>query len=140
MAQRDTFLSQEKFFHACRVNRCFKYHKYNYTLCCIKTTSRTLQFFWYDYFENLLAPITFAKKFGFLAGVASKTFPIESALQSKNQFLHNAFGESYLLRHLTITIAQTFDSQNTIHVLCKFRVFVKKFFQYFCQSAPWSHC
>ena len=62
--------------------------------------------FCYDYCEDLLAPITFAKKFGFLAGVVSKIFAIENALQSKNQFLRNAFGKSYLLRHLTKTIAR----------------------------------
>ena len=35
---------------------------------CMKTTRRILQFFCHDYFEDLLAPITFAKYFGFLAG------------------------------------------------------------------------
>ena len=55
--------------------------------------------------EDLLAPIAFAKNFGFLAGVVSKIFAIENALQSKNQFLRNPFGKSYLLRHLTTTIA-----------------------------------
>ena len=55
-------------------------------------TSKILQFFCYDYFEDLLAPITFAKNFSFLAGVVSKTFATENALQSKNQFLNNAFG------------------------------------------------
>ena len=71
----------------------------------MKTTSRILHFFCYDYFEDLLAPITFPKNFSFLAGVVSKTFAIENALQSKNQFLSNAFGKSYLLRHLTMTNA-----------------------------------
>ena len=31
-------------------------------------------------------------------------FAIENAFQSKNQFLRDAVGKSYLLRHLTITI------------------------------------
>ena len=62
----------------------------------MKTTSRILQFFCYEYFEDLLAFITFAKKF--------KIFAIENALQPKNQFLRDAFGKSYLLRHFTITI------------------------------------
>ena len=75
------------------------------TLRCMMTTTRILQFFCYDYFENLLAPITFAKSFGFLAGVVSKIFAVENSLQSKNQFLGNAFGKSNLLRHFTITIA-----------------------------------
>ena len=44
------------------------------TLRCMKITSRNLQFFCYDYFEDLLASITFAKNFGFLAGVVSKIF------------------------------------------------------------------
>ena len=71
----------------------------------MKTKSRILHFFCYDYFEDVLAPITLAKNFGFLANVVSKIFAIKNALQSKDQFLRNAFGESYLLRHLTITIA-----------------------------------
>ena len=41
------------------------------TLCCMNTY-RILQFFCDDYFENFLAPITFAKNFSFLAGVVSK--------------------------------------------------------------------
>ena len=56
----------------------------------MKTTSKISQFFCYDYFENLLAPITFANIFGSLAGVVSKIFAIEDALQSKNQLLRNA--------------------------------------------------
>ena len=63
---------------------------------CMNTTSRISQFFCYDYFEDLFSPITFAKNFGFLAGVVSKIFAIENALQSKNQFLRNAFEKSYL--------------------------------------------
>ena len=35
----------------------------------MKTTSRILQFFGYDYFEDLLAFTTFAKNFCFPAGV-----------------------------------------------------------------------
>ena len=49
-------------------------------------TSKILQVFCYDYFEDLLAPVTFAKNFDFLAGVVSKIFAIENALQLKNQF------------------------------------------------------
>ena len=59
----------------------------------MKTTSRIFQFFSYDYFKDLSAPLTFAKNLGFLAGVVSKIR--ENALQSKNQFLRNAFGKSY---------------------------------------------
>ena len=41
----------------------------------MKITSKILQFFCYDYFEDLLALISLAKKkFGFLAGVVSKIF------------------------------------------------------------------
>ena len=61
----------------------------------MKTRSRIFQFFSYDYFKDLSAPLTFAKKLGFLAGVVSKIFTIENALQSKNQFSRNAFGKSY---------------------------------------------
>ena len=68
-------------------------------------------FFRYDYFEDLLAPITFANYFGFPAGVVSKIFAIENALQPKNLFLHNAFEKSCLSRHLNITITH----KNLIH-------------------------
>ena len=63
-----------KIFHTSRVNCCFKYHKCNFTLRCLKTTSKILQFFCYDYFEDLLAPATCAKNFDFLADVVSKIF------------------------------------------------------------------
>ena len=46
----------------------------------MNTTSRILQFFCYNYFEDLLAPITLAKHFGFPAGVVSKIFVIEHQL------------------------------------------------------------
>ena len=49
----------------------------------MKTTSRILQFVCDNYFEVLLAPITFAKNFVFVAGVFSKIFAIENALQLK---------------------------------------------------------
>ena len=35
----------------------------------------------YDSYEDISAPITLAKKFGFLAGVVSKVFAIGNALQ-----------------------------------------------------------
>ena len=53
----------------------------------MKTTPRILQFACYDYFEDLLAPITFAKKFGFLAGVAFETFAIKNALVTNSNVL-----------------------------------------------------
>ena len=83
----------------------------------MKATSRILQFFCYDYFEDLLAPTAFAnrfcfpagfatfakkicknptafaKKFCFPAGVDFKIFAIKNALQSKNRFLRNACGK-----------------------------------------------
>ena len=46
-----------------------------------------------------------AKSFSLLPGVVSKTFSIKNSLQSKNQFLRNAFGKSYLLHQLIRTIA-----------------------------------
>ena len=95
----------KKNFPPYRVKSCFKYHKYYFTLRCMKTTPRIFQFFCYDNFVELLAAITCAKNFYFLAGVVSKIFAIESALQPNNQFLRNAPEKSYLLRHLTITIA-----------------------------------
>ena len=91
----------EKISHACRVNLCYKYYKYNYTLRCMKTTVRILRFFRYDYFEDLFASITFAKKLM----LVSKIFAIENAWQSKDRFLRYAYRKSYLLRHLTTTIA-----------------------------------
>ena len=50
----------------------------------MEATSKILQFFCYNYFEDALAPIVFAQNFGFLAGIVSKIFAIENALQSKN--------------------------------------------------------
>ena len=41
-------------------------------LHCMKTLPRILQFFCYENFKELLAPITFAKNFGLLASVVSK--------------------------------------------------------------------
>ena len=57
----------------------------------MKRTSRILQFFCYNDSEDLLAPITYAQKFGFQASVVSKIFAIENKAQSKNQFLCNTF-------------------------------------------------
>ena len=53
------------------------------TLRCMKITLRLLQFF-YDYFEDLLALITFAKSFSFLAGVVFKIFVIKNVFQTKH--------------------------------------------------------
>ena len=92
----------------------------------MKTTSKTLDFFCYDCFEDLLAPITFAKNFGFLAGVVSRIFAIENALQSKNQFLRNAFRKNIRLPHHN-NRAQKLDSRNRMHVAYKFSVFARKF-------------
>ena len=118
-----------KFSHACRVNRCLKYHTCNDTLRCWKITSRRiLQFFCHDYLEDLLAPISVAKKFGFLAGVVSKIFAIKNALQSKNQFSRNSFGKSlFLTSTCHNNSAQQLDSRNRIHVLCKCSVFAKQY-------------
>ena len=49
-------------------------------------TSQILQFS-YDCFEDLLAPITFAKKFGFLAAVVSKIFAIENELATSRNVI-----------------------------------------------------
>ena len=49
----------------------------------MKTTSRILPSFCYDYFEDILAPITFAKNFGSLANVVSKIFAIKNVVQIK---------------------------------------------------------
>ena len=62
----------------------------------MKRTSKILQIFSYDCFEDGLARITFAKNFGFLAGLVFKMFAIENALQSNNHFLCNAFGKRYV--------------------------------------------
>ena len=53
----------------------------------MKTTSRILQFFCCDYVEDLLAPITFAKNFGFLAGVVFKLHAIKNALAANRNVL-----------------------------------------------------
>ena len=53
-------------------------------LRCMKITSRILQFFCYDYFENLLASITFAKNFDFLPGVVSKIFAYKNTFATNH--------------------------------------------------------
>ena len=53
----------------------------NTNLHCTKTKSRILQFFCYDYLEDLFASITFAKNFDFLAGIVSKIFVLKMRLQ-----------------------------------------------------------
>ena len=54
------------------------------TMRCMKPTSRILQFFSYGYFEDLLAPISFAQNFGFLACVVSKIFTIKSTFATNS--------------------------------------------------------
>ena len=67
------------------------------TLCCMKTTSRIFQFSCYDHFQDFSAPITYAKKFGFLAGVVCKIFAIKNALATNRNVLlqqnHNVITE-----------------------------------------------
>ena len=53
----------------------------------MKTTPRILQFFYCDYFENILATIAFAKNFDFLAVVVSKLFVIKNALATNHNIL-----------------------------------------------------
>ena len=78
------FFCLEKFSDACHVTALSD--SPSSTLRCMKIASRILQFICYDYFEDLLASITFAKNFGFLAGVASKIFG------NKNTFTTNHNG------------------------------------------------
>ena len=75
------FFFLEKFSEACHVNRCFRYQKYYPALH--EDNVKNFAIFCCDYFEDLLASITFAKNFGFLAGVASKIFA------NKNTFATN---------------------------------------------------
>ena len=82
------FCFLKKFTYACRINRCFRYNK-SYPALPEDKNSRILQFFCYDYFEDRLGPITFAKNFGFLAGVVSKIFSIENAAYNKTPKLIN---------------------------------------------------
>ena len=92
--------------------------------------------FGYGYVEDLLALITFAKNFGFLAGVVSQIIAIENSLQSKNQFFRNAFEMSYLLRHFTITI----EHKNLIPEIgytCANSVFLPSSSQHFTKFFQW---
>ena len=75
-------------------------------------------FFLLWYFEDLLASITFAKKFNFLAGIVSKLLAIENAFAAKlpnYQYQRNNYHQkinfgvmvdwkSYLLCHINIAI------------------------------------
>ena len=56
------------------------------TLHFMQKVSKILQFYCFDYFKDLLTPITFAKIFGFLAVVVSKIFAIENAFASNHNF------------------------------------------------------
>ena len=67
LAQNVTFSILEKFSDACHVNNCFRYHKRYPAMH--EDYVKSLAILCYDYFEDLLASITFAKTFGFLAGV-----------------------------------------------------------------------
>ena len=87
----------------------------------MKITSKNLQFFCYDYFEDLLASITFAKNFGFLAGVVSKIFAEQTTtiiinydclilneiftIKKSIFFFLCMIGKSYLLHYIILTIA-----------------------------------
>ena len=95
----------------------------------MKTTSKILQFFCYDYFEDLLASVTFANN--------PKIFAIKNALQSKNQFLRDAFGKSYLLRHLIITIAHKYLILEIGYAYYAHSVFLPKstFYKFFSKEA-----
>ena len=53
-----------------------------------------------------LAPIKFAKKIRLFSWFGFQILAVENALQSKTEFLRDAFGKRYLLRHLTKTIAR----------------------------------
>ena len=84
----------------------------------MKIMSRILQFFSSDYFQDLLALITFAKNFSFLADVVSKTFAIENALHNitciwKKLFITSPYHNNR---------AQKLDSRNRIQALYKFSV------------------
>ena len=68
----------------------------------MKTTSRILQYFVMIILKIFLAPITFAKNFGFLAGVVSQIFAIDNVLKSRNQFLRDALEKSYHNYYVTI--------------------------------------
>ena len=97
---------------------------------------RILQSFCFDYFEDILASITFSKNFGFLAGVVSKIFAIENALQSKYQFLRNVCGKSCYLRHLTITIVHENLILETVHTYYVNSVFLPRsiFYNFFSKN------
>ena len=88
----------------------------------MKITSRNLQFFCYDYFEDLLTSINFAKNFGFLSGIVSKIFAKQTTTIINNYdcqilklneiftvkkliFFLCMIGKSYLLHYIILTIA-----------------------------------
>ena len=87
----------------------------------MKTTSRILQYFVMIILKIFLAPITFAKNFGFLAGVVSQIFAIDNALKSRNQFLRDALEKSYriiiIMSPYNNNRAQKLDSRNRIYTV-----------------------
>ena len=97
------FFFVRKIFQACRVNRSFRYHKYYPALQ--EDNLKILQFFCHDYFEDLLAPITYAKNFGFLADVFSKIFANKNALATnRNVLLQQACNNLATNRNVIIEI------------------------------------
>ena len=71
-----------EFSDACHVNSCFRYHKYYPALH--EDNVKNFAIFCYDYFEDLLASITFAKKFGFPTGVVFKIFANKNAFATNH--------------------------------------------------------
>ena len=95
----------------------------------MKTTSTILQFFCYDYFENLLASVTFAKKFGFLAGVRSfqNIRDCKWITIKKSIFAYCIWKKLFVTSPYHNNRAQKLDSRKRMHVLCKFRIFAKNY-------------
>ena len=83
----------------------------NTTLSCLKTASRILQFFWKNYFEDLLAPTPSAENFGFLASAVSKIsrlivvlFLYRKTHTTNNMLQYETVGNIFLVRGCKKTI------------------------------------
>ena len=98
----------------------------------MKTTSRISQFFSYDYFEDLLAPITLAKNFLLFSCAVSKIFAIENAFAiEKSIFALRNWKKLFITSPYHNNSAQKLDFRNRLNVLCKFSVFAEKYFTNF---------
>ena len=78
------FFFNKKASHACRFNRCFRYHKYYPAL---QEDIKNFAIFLLWLFWRSFSSYSFCKSFGFLAGVVSKLFAIRNELATNHNVI-----------------------------------------------------